>query len=173
MDEVIFSEHSRPRLILVTGPSGIGKTTWCSSQLVQARQRRLSVGGLLSPGMYQQSTKVGILLVNLASGEERVMARLRETEDPQAPTRKWAMDEAVLQWGDRILERLGRCDLLFIDELGPLEFLHHQGLCQAFPLIQRRQFSTALVVVRPTLLEIARQTWSDFDLDVHVVGPPG
>jgi nucleoside-triphosphatase len=164
---------SQPRLVLVSGESGSGKTTWCSRQVMLARRRGLGVGGFLSPGVYEGDKKVGISLIDLSSGEMRLLGSLRRREDPQAPTRKWAMDDETLAWGNRVLEGQSECDLLVIDELGPLEFLFGRGFQQAFPLIARRRFQTALVVVRPTLLDTARQAWSDFDLEVHVVESTG
>jgi nucleoside-triphosphatase THEP1 len=162
-------DANTPHLILVSGMSGAGKTTWCRAQVLQAREQGLTVGGLLSPGVYQQGAKVGIELLDLARNEKRPLGELRP-EIVDAPTRKWAMNAQTLAWGNHVLQAMGYYDLVVIDELGPLEFLYQQGLMQAFNLIERRQYQTALVVVRPTLLEAAKRNWCDFDLRVHLLG---
>ncbi|MFC1879548.1 hypothetical protein ACFLZW_06500 [Chloroflexota bacterium] len=61
---------------------------------------------------------------------------------------------------------MGYYDMVVIDELGPVELRYRQGFLEALELIERRRFKTALVVVRPTLLEVALQTWSNFDISV-------
>jgi len=127
------------------------------------------VGGLLSPGVYRQGVKVGIELLNLASNEKRLLAERRLQEIPNAPTRKWAMNYQTLEWGNTVLQKIGYYDLVVIDEMGPLEFLHGRGFQGAFDLIERRKFMTAVVVVRSSLLEAAQKTWSGFDLRVHLL----
>ncbi len=49
------------------------------------------------------------------------------------------------------------CDLLVIDELGPLEFNLKVGWLSALDVVKTGQFSLALVVIRPELLEPARE----------------
>jgi nucleoside-triphosphatase THEP1 len=158
-----------PRLILASGVSGIGKTTWCRAQVLRASQAGCTVGGLLSPGVYHQGEKVGIDLLDFSTGESRLLAELRPQELTNVPTRKWSMQADTLAWGNQLLQGMGYYDMVVIDELGPLEFLHHQGLLQAFDLVERRKYKTALVVVRPSLLELARGTWSEFDIKVHML----
>jgi nucleoside-triphosphatase THEP1 len=45
------------------------------------------------------------------------------------------------------------CDVLVVDELGPLELIHGKGWIVALDILQARNYRAALVVVRPCLLE--------------------
>ena len=160
-------EGTSGQLILVSGPSGAGKTIWCRDQINHARSEGYTVGGVLSPGLYGDGEKVGIELLDLATGEKRLLGERRPKVLPNAPTRKWAMNDQAVAWGNLVLKSMGYYDLVVIDELGPLEFVYQRGFTEAFDLIRRRRFKTALVVVRPTLLVAAQEAWPEFIPRVH------
>jgi len=48
---------------------------------------------------------------------------------------------------------------LVVDELGPLEFLMGKGWQVAFELLDQRNYRLALVTVRESLRQAARQRW--------------
>lgn len=141
-----------PALIVITGPSGAGKTTWCAELVAQARERGLRVAGLLSPGVFDDGHKWAIDVVDLTTGARRRLALRRSSPDPTSPTRNWQFDDDALAWGSAILAAQGPCDLLIVDELGPLELQHGQGWHQALPLFERSAYRLACAVVRPGLL---------------------
>ncbi|NLH07638.1 MAG: DUF2478 domain-containing protein [Chloroflexi bacterium] len=143
-----------PTLALVTGPRGAGKTTLCHAAADEAARRGWSVRGLLSPPVFEHGQKIAINLVDLAT-------RPRAASEPASPhaTADWSFDPAVLAWGDGVLRAIGPCDVLIIDELGPLEFERGQGWVSAFPLLDARRYRLALVVVRPALLDAAQARW--------------
>lgn len=150
-----------PTLALVTGPRGAGKTTLCLAAADEAARRGWSVRGLLSPPVFEHGQKIAINLVDLATRERRVLARPRAASEPASPhaTADWSFDPAVLAWGDGVLSAIGPCDVLIVDELGPLEFERGQGWVSAFPLLDARRYRLALVVVRPALLDAAQARW--------------
>ncbi len=148
-----------PQLVLITGISGAGKTTWCSGLIDQARGKGLTVGGLLSPAVFEGDKKVGIDLVDLASGERRRLAKLRGEELTGVGTIRWDMDPDVMEWGNEILGSVPKSDVLLIDELGPLEFFRKEGFLNGLHLIDQKQFQAAFVVVRSSLLPFAQQRW--------------
>jgi len=74
--------------------------------------------------------------------------------DPLTPS--WLYDDGVFGWGNNVLVRSTPCDLLVIDELGPLEILGDRGWFTAFDVLKRRQFGAALVVCRPALVDDLR-----------------
>lgn len=149
-------------LAVLTGESGAGKTTWCTRLIEAARNQGMRCSGVISPPVFHLGEKTGIRLVNVSTGESRLLGRLRGEIDPHAPTRKWAFDEAVLAWGNKILSKDDACDLLLVDELGPLEFQHASGLQAGFLALERKNYRLGVAVVRPGLLAAARARW-----DVH------
>lgn len=148
-----------PCLALVTGDSGAGKTTWCHALVEAARQRGLRVAGLLSPPVFEQGVKTGIDLLDLTTGERRRLAARRPAFDPDAAVRKWLFDESVVGWANAVLRRVEVCDVLLLDELGPLELLHGQGFVAALDLLDRGGYHAAVAVIRPTLLAEAAGRW--------------
>ena len=165
-----MSGGEKTTLLLLTGPTGSGKTSLCLQLAEQARAKGQAVGGLLSPPVFTGGRKAGIALVNLATGERCRLASLR---GPEASTSNVSGDEVVsypeisdwqfhlaaLNWGNRILQNLTPCDVLILDELGPLEFQRGEGFQAAFRLITARQYGLACVVVRPDLISQAQGRW--------------
>jgi nucleoside-triphosphatase THEP1 len=157
-------EHN---LILITGSSGSGKTTWCEALVDQAHQMGISAVGLLSPPVYAGDRKIGIDLLDLETQERRRLAWLRTSQEPTPAgpaTIDWQFDPQVLAWGDNRLRQTDANqkalqNLLILDELGPLEFVRGQGWQSGLRMIDGRGFWLACVVVRPALLPVALARW--------------
>lgn len=161
LDHFPYGANQKNKLFLITGDSGVGKTTWCHQQLELARINGWCVGGLLSPPVMANNQKAAIDLVDLATGARQQLANLRQNaaNPTSLTTHRWSFDPAVLAWGNEILRRITAVDLLIIDELGPLEFEKGCGLQTAFALIEAEQYQVALVVIRPSLLGQAQERW--------------
>jgi iron complex transport system ATP-binding protein len=156
----LFEErHQSPQLLLVTGLSGAGKTTWCSKLTKLAKQSGFSVEGILSPGIFENGKKVGISVRSLITGEEQQLAKIREKENANLTTPRWSFFPDALEWANQTLKNDGPKDLLVIDELGPLEFLRGEGLTVGLMRIDTGQYQVACVVVRSSLLPKALQRW--------------
>jgi len=153
-------------LWLVVGESGSGKTTFCQQVVALARQRGATVGGLLCPARLENGTKVGFDVLDLSSGVQRRLGWQREIAAPLPFTAPpiaigdWLLDGEALDWGNQVLRRSLPCDLLIIDELGPLEFFARQGWQAAMQVLDSGDYRLALVTVRPSLRDIARQRWA-------------
>jgi nucleoside-triphosphatase THEP1 len=146
----------KPQLIVLSGESGSGKTTYCATLVRHVQASGGTVCGLLSVGTFMNGVKVAIDLHDLRTGQPRRLATRRPQPDPASPTPNWQFDEEALRWGDAVLAAVPRCDLLVIDELGPLELRHGVGYQAAFKLLKRRAYRLACVVVRPSLVEAFR-----------------
>lgn len=153
-------------LILLTGESGSGKTSWCLELIHASRAEGIEPLGFISPAVFENGIKTGIDLVNITSGERRRLA-VKGPNNLSDSTmlvgiakRNWIFDEEVLAWGNRLLAGLDMPGaLLILDELGPLEFLDNNGLSEGMKLLGNRDYRLACVVVRPSLLRVARTHW--------------
>lgn len=148
------------QLLVVTGDIGTGKTPWCGDLIahIQGQEPTSKVAGLLSPGVFAaDGSKAAIDLRDLATGTQRRLATRRPSPDPASPTPNWDFEAETLTWGDEVLASVGPCDLLVIDELGPLELLHGRGWQHALPLLERGAYRLACVVVRTRLLNTFRE----------------
>ncbi|MFW5771887.1 MAG: nucleoside-triphosphatase [Phototrophicaceae bacterium] len=156
---VFEAGRSQPQILLVTGDSGAGKTTWCAALIDAARAAGLTVGGLLCPAVFNDGAKTGIDMRNLLTGETRRLAQRRTPQSTGVMTIHWHFDESVLDWGNAVLRELPPVDTLIIDELGPLELIRGEGLLEALTVLDRGAFQVACVIVRLGLVEAARQRW--------------
>lgn len=145
-------------LWLISGSSGSGKTTCCAKIVAQALSLGMTVGGFISPAVFQAGEKIGINLVNVATGENRRLGVYSRDNDKNT-IGCWQMDESVLAWGNEIIARLQNEDIIFIDEIGPLELENGLGYWHALTLLDEGCYRIALVVVRPALLPVAQKRW--------------
>jgi nucleoside-triphosphatase THEP1 len=140
-----------PDIIVLSGPSGCGKSSSCLRVAGAARDCGLLVRGLVSPPHIVGGVKAGIDALDMSSDERHPLA------EPVAPgqqtARRWAFHRDTLAWGADVLRRATPCDLLMVDELGPLELLHGEGWFEACRLLQSGAYRWAIVVVRPSLVQ--------------------
>jgi nucleoside-triphosphatase len=106
----------------------------------------------------QDGKKIGFDLLNIASGEKRRLGT-SSSEYTKTTMGCWQMDEGVLAWGNEIIMGLHDEDIIIIDEIGPLEFEKNLGFWSALEFLDESAYRTALVVVRPALLPVARKRW--------------
>jgi len=160
-EELVASWGAFPdgSLALLTGGRGAGKTRWCERLVGAGRGAGLWVAGLVSPPVFTDGEKSGIDLVDAASGERRRLAERARADLPGTEGLGWRFDPEALAWGNATLAATGPCDLLLVDELGPLEFGRGSGFTAAFAHLDAGHFRLAVVVVRPALVAAARARW--------------
>jgi len=146
-------------LQFVSGPFGSGKTNFCLALLERATKLGVSTGGLISPPVFRTEEKIGIDLLNVWSGEQRRLANRIRGNPEGVYTRKWQFDERVIGWGNHFLAERFPCDLLFLDELGPVELERGEGLLEAVTILDERVYDNIVLVIRPSLLDAALERW--------------
>jgi nucleoside-triphosphatase THEP1 len=149
-------------LTILTGPSGLGKTTLCREVAEAARSAGHDVAGLVCPASFTQSRKVGISAHDLRTRETRELAWLPDPARPGGLTHgQWTFDESVLAWGNELFQRATPCELLIVDELGRLELLEQRGWTSGVSALSSRDYERALVVVRTDLVSHALSLWPE------------
>ncbi|PWH20829.1 MAG: hypothetical protein DDG58_00665 [Ardenticatenia bacterium] len=148
-------------IILLTGDRGSGKTTVCQRWAYQARAAGWDVAGLLSLAVFDRGLKLAIDALDLRSGERRRLARMRTatTVAEGLCTPAWCFDTATIAWGNQVLTHATPCDLLILDELGPLELERSQGWTAGITAVSTKRYRQAWVVVRRELLTVAQRLW--------------
>ena len=155
-------------LWLVTGWRGSGKTTFCQEMLQTARLAGWDAAGLLSPAVFKDGIKDSILVEDIRSGEKRLLAAVHPQTLTDLAFGDWFFNQNTLEWGNRVIQSSIPCDLLVIDELGPLEFKLSLGWVSALDVLNTAQFRLALVVIRPELLESAlSMLHPDHTIQIH------
>jgi nucleoside-triphosphatase THEP1 len=147
---------------LLSGEREIGKTTLLLALKDQAQHAGFDVSGVISPAVFIEGKKVGIDLLDLRSNDQIRLADLNEAEpDSDVPTIHWTFDKNALQHGNEVLGRATPGDLLIVDELGPIELVRGQGWQNGLKAVDGANYKTAVIVIRPSLLEIATKRWPD------------
>lgn len=151
---------NKPRLLLVTGPRGSGKTLWCIDLVGRAHVRGLNLCGLISPAIFLNDKKIGIGLKDLKTGEQHRLAYRKGDEDGDIQTQDWQMVAETMEWGNSVLERIESCDLFVLDEIGPFELDHGIGFVAGLDIIDAAKDFPCAAVIRPSLIEKALARWS-------------
>jgi nucleoside-triphosphatase THEP1 len=165
-----------PRLFLITGERGAGKSTVCARVAALLREKGVDVQGVVTErvaGAGEDSVREA---VDLATGVRRPFGRRRcwngavpaadaasgvstttggmpsaaGASDPLTPG--WRYEEDVFRRGNEVFERARGCEVLVVDELGPVEILGRRGWSQPLETLIAGDFKTAVVVCRPGLL---------------------
>ena len=152
---------SRGKIIILSGDLGSGKTSLCLKLAERAKDQDLDLAGLVSPGIFQAGIKTGIDVINLRNMERRHLAVLRDQGQTDLKTKRWSFFPEIVDWGNQTLVKAVPCELLIIDELGPLEFNRGEGWIAGLEALDSENFQAALVVIRPSLLINAKQRWKD------------
>lgn len=150
------SFQKSPLVILVTGWRQAGKTTLLLKLREAALGAGLSVGGFLSVARFGDGgEKIGIDVMDVKSGEQVPLAMSQD--GGAVRTGKYRFDADALRSGQRFAEAGREADVFFVDELGPLELVQGEGWIDVIELVRGRTRGITFVVVRPELLELARE----------------
>lgn len=157
---------------VLTGERGSGKSTVCARVAREAALRGLAVAGILTERQDDADLGSARRVVDLRSGETRPFgSQDREcahdrpegtgrvagvtASDPLTPG--WQFDDGVFVWANAVLERSTPCDLLVVDEIGPLELRGGRGWVKALEALDSAGYRAALVVCRPGLMPELRE----------------
>jgi nucleoside-triphosphatase THEP1 len=153
------------RLFVLTGPPGSGKTTICRKWIALAQQQGLDCAGILCPARFEGEHKIGIDLLDVRTGERCPLAYV---DDQPADLRigPFRFDRQAMDRAKGILDAAVPCQVLVVDEIGPLELERGQGWVNALDVLCAGRFDAAVAVVRPRLVEAFCGAMGDLPLSV-------
>jgi nucleoside-triphosphatase THEP1 len=139
--------------VLLTGERQVGKTTVCRQVAELARRLGYDPAGVLAPALLDKDElPVAYHALMVVDGEQRLLARA--DGDLGGPrTGHYSFSTDVLSW---VIGRLRRaisqgCDLLIVDEIGPLELEQGEGLAPLLSDLPGGRLPPLLLVVRSEL----------------------
>jgi len=162
-----MSASQKPPIWMVTGPRAAGKSAFCRGVAQSARNAGWDVAGLISPAQIEAGMKTGILAEDLRTGIQRPLACMARQSQDDVSFGDWYFNRRTLEWGNQVLEISLPCDLLIVDELGPLELTCQMGWQAALEVLPRAEYRLALIVIRPELRLPARCVF-DFSTIVKI-----
>jgi nucleoside-triphosphatase THEP1 len=140
-------------ILVVTGPQGAGKTTFCQSAVEKYAASGYATRGLLSPGRFENGQKNAIFALDVEGRQARLLASQVPGEIDGLQFGAWTFDDSVFEWGNRALLRSAGADVLLIDELGYLEFDLRKGWMAGFDVLRAGSYGLAVVVIRPECIQ--------------------
>ena len=107
--------------IAVTGSPGIGKSTLVAKVISGTKLR---VGGVLARDRRYKDRRIGFELLDLSTGAVGILAD-ESGDGPQLGKYRVHLDDLDLIGAQAVENALG-CDLIVVDEVGPMELSSHR-----------------------------------------------
>ncbi len=150
---------------IITGQRNAGKTHFCMRLTDWAKRRKIDIAGIVSPGVFEGCKKIRIDAKDIRAEEVINLAVLKSSQEEGIFTDCWFFNRETVEWGNSVLGQATPCSVLFIDELGPLEFTRQTGWVSGLRIIDEGEYQKGFFGVRPELVDVAKQRWQD----AHIV----
>ena len=139
------------RLIIVSGPINSGKTTYLHRLIEHYTQQGLSVGGVTAEALYEGERKWGYDVRDVRTGDRTALVRsagdIPSPEERLQRVGRFVILESGLEFTRKVLEAGLGCDILCLDEVGPLE-MEGGGHLPALKMLLAEYHGTLLVAAR-------------------------
>ncbi len=109
------------RVLLITGPPGVGKTTVLTKTVEILRGRGVRVGGMLSREVRKGEVRVGFEILDLGSERRGWLAHVNQQTGPRMGKYRVNLLDLELVGTKAITDALENSSIVAIDEVGPME----------------------------------------------------
>ncbi len=111
------------RIILVTGPPGIGKTSILRRTVKELEKREYTVGGMFCRDVREGGIRVGFEIKDISTGQRGWLAHVNLPTGPTVGKYHVNLTDLDVISAGSILDALRNVDILAVDEIGPMELL--------------------------------------------------
>jgi nucleoside-triphosphatase len=109
------------RVLLLTGPPGIGKTTVLVKTINKLKENGYCIGGMLSCEVRKGGTRIGFKIFDLNSGKSGWLANTKQKSGPQIGKYRVNLENLTIIGTQAITYAVSNCCVVVIDEIGPME----------------------------------------------------
>jgi nucleoside-triphosphatase len=109
------------RVLLLTGASGVGKTTVMSKTVEALEAHGFSVGGMISREVREGNLRIGFEIIDLTKSTHGWLAHVNQRSGPQVGKYHVNLHDLEAIGAEAIKEAIEKCAIVAIDEIGPME----------------------------------------------------
>jgi nucleoside-triphosphatase len=109
------------RILLLTGSPGVGKTTVLVRVVEGLKSKGYSVGGMLSREVRSGGNRVGFEILSLIDGQRGWLAQVDQNHGPRVGKYRVNLFDLDRVGIAAIVEAVDRCEVVALDEIGPME----------------------------------------------------
>lgn len=153
-------ESPLKKIFIVTGDRAAGKTSLLAALAEEFRRLQHGVGGILSPVVRKDSMRIGYDVMNIQTGERVPLCR-NEPNGAGIKIGEWIFRDDGIRFGHASLDpsSLIACDLVIVDEVGPLE-LENKVWATSLDRLLGSFPCPIILAVREYLIERVQDRWS-------------
>ena len=112
-------KNHKHNCVIIQGEIGAGKTRFAERLVIALRQRKFTVGGIISPRILDSDETIGYRVRDITTGEEQLLATVAP---PGIRVGKFYLLQDALTFARTAIEQaLSTANIGFIDEVGRLE----------------------------------------------------
>jgi nucleoside-triphosphatase len=109
------------RLIFVTGPPGIGKTSVLLRSVNGLKNRGYEIGGMISRDVREGGVRVGFEIMDFSTGQRGWLAHVNQPTGPKISKYRVNLTDLEAIGVSSILDAIKNADIIIVDEIGPME----------------------------------------------------
>ncbi len=133
------------RVLLLTGNPGVGKTTVLTKALDALKAEGYTVGGMISREVRESGARAGFEILDLDSGRRGWLAHINQKTGPQLGKYRVNLEDLDSIGAQAILAAVEDCDVIAIDEIGPMELFSARFKDATRKALESRKLVVAVV----------------------------
>ncbi|MEM2466253.1 MAG: NTPase [Candidatus Bathyarchaeia archaeon] len=134
------------RVLLITGSPGVGKTTLLLKVVEALRAKGYSVGGMVSREVRPYGTRIGFEILDLGDNNKRGwLAHVQQEKGPRVGKYRVNLEDLNSVGVEAILRAVRKCDVIVIDEIGPMELFSKSFKLAALEALESGKLVIAVV----------------------------
>jgi nucleoside-triphosphatase len=133
------------RVLLLTGNPGVGKTTILIKTVEALKAEGISVGGMISREAREDNVRVGFEIIDLTNNRHGWLAHITQRTGPQVGKYHVNLEDLENIGATAIVEAVEKCDVIAIDEIGPMEFFSQKFKQAVKQALESRKVVLAVV----------------------------
>ena len=135
----------RKRVLLLTGNPGVGKTSVLMKTVNALKEGGCKVGGMISREMREGGTRVGFEILDLNSSKRGWLAHVGQRSGPQVGKYRVNIEDLNVVGARAILDAVENCDVIAIDEIGPMELFSEKFKEAVRKALESRRLAIAII----------------------------